>query len=45
MSKVKVPLPLFDSLDNIKKCCPPSYLTSTQQQDFAITISFLKNYV
>ena len=45
MRKIKSPLPLFDSLDNINKCFPPSYLTSTQQQDFAITIAFLKNYI
>ncbi len=45
MTKIKAPLPLFDSLENIKKCCPPSYLTSIQQQDFAIAISFLQNYI
>lgn len=45
MSKVKVPLPLFDSLDNIKSCCPPLYLTLSQKQDFSVAISFLKNYV
>ena len=45
MSKIKTPLPLFDSLNNIKKCYSPSYLTSTQQQDFVIAIDFIKNYI
>lgn len=45
MDKFKVPLPLFDSLDHIKKCRSPSHLTPTQKQDFSIAISFLKNYV
>jgi site-specific recombinase XerD len=45
MGKLKAPLPLFDSLENIKKCSPPSHLTLTQQQDFAVAISFLKNYI
>jgi len=44
MNKIKSPLPLFDSLDNIKKCQPPFYLTQRQQQDFDVTISFLKSY-
>jgi len=44
-SKVKSPLPLFDSLDNIKECCPPDTLSREQKQDFTITISFIKNYI
>lgn len=45
MSKVKAPLPLFDSLENIKICQPPKYLSSAQRKDFIMVISFLKNYV
>jgi site-specific recombinase XerD len=45
MNKVKSPLPLFDSLDYIKKCSPPSYFTPIQQQDFSAAMSFLKNYI
>jgi len=44
MNKIKSPLPLFDSLDNIKKCQAPFYLTQRQKQDFSVTISFLKSY-
>ncbi|OGT49018.1 MAG: integrase [Gammaproteobacteria bacterium RIFCSPHIGHO2_12_FULL_38_11] len=44
MNKIKSPLPLFDSLDHIKKCQPPFYLTQKQQLDFSVTISFLKSY-
>lgn len=45
MAKNKAPLPLIDALEHIKKCGPPSQLTSVQKQDFAAVISFLKNYV
>lgn len=45
MPNVKSPLPLFDSLDNINKCCSPAYLMPIQRKDFDATISFLKNYI
>jgi len=45
MSKGKSPLPFFDSLEYIKDCLPPSYLSPEQAQDFIISIGFLKNYI
>lgn len=44
MNKIQSPLPLFDSLDNIKKCQAPFHLTKKHQQDFSVALSFLKSY-
>jgi site-specific recombinase XerD len=45
MNELKTPLPLFDSLEHIKKCRPPLHLTQEQKDDFFASISFLKSYV
>jgi len=38
------PLPLFDSIEFIKKQTPPAYLSQTQKNDFITSVSFLKSY-
>lgn len=37
-------LALFDSIEYIAQQIPPHYLTSEQDQDFCISLNFLKNY-
>lgn len=44
MNPQKPPLPLFDSLDNIKSCQPPTYLSTTQKKDFSNSLKFLQCY-
>jgi integrase len=39
------PLPLFDSLEYIKKQTPPNYLSQTQKNDFTVGLGFLKSYM
>lgn len=39
-----IPLPLFDSIEFIKKQTPPSRLSQTQKNDFAVSVGFLKSY-
>lgn len=44
MTPCSVPLPLFDSLEYVKKQTPPNHLSSTQKNDFLVSLSFLKSY-
>jgi len=43
--KQLAPLPLFDSLEYINNQLPPASLSSTQKNDFLMSVSFLKSYV
>lgn len=38
-------LPLFDSLEYIKKQTPPGYLLQTKKNDFIASLDFLKSYI
>lgn len=40
-----VPLPLFDSIEFIKKQVPPACLSQAQKKDFAVSLGFLKSYI
>ena len=42
--KQLAPLPLFDTLEYIKKQAPSAYLSATQKKDFLMVVSFLKSY-
>jgi len=39
------PIPCFDSIGHIDNCVAPAYLTAEQQNDFEISLTFLKHYV
>ena len=43
--KTYTPLPLFDTIDFIKKQNPPTYLSQPQSNDFMVGVMFLKSYV
>lgn len=38
------PLPLFDTIEQVKKQTAPNHLASAQKDDFAVSINFLKSY-
>lgn len=44
MDRNSAPLPFFDSLDSLHRSLPSETLTTPQQQDFQVSLSFLKNY-
>lgn len=39
------PLPLFDTVEFIKKQIPPNHLSQTQKNDFMAGLRFLKSYI